>query len=105
MGCAGAPDAGGGGVAEAAQRVAAGLRVAGAQAQLLLHLVDDPAPAGVDAEVLEGAREVRRVGLARHAKDLWHSTCMRLQSARQLISPLLAQDPWMFVSAAWHPDQ
>ena len=40
------------------------------QLQVLLHLVDDAAPPGVDAEVLERELEVRDVRLHLHLKQL-----------------------------------
>ena len=66
----GAPDGGGGDVAEAEEGVARGLHMRGRQGQLLLHAVDDPAPARVDAEVLKGPAEVRHVRLDLHAQHL-----------------------------------
>jgi hypothetical protein len=64
------PDGAAGGVAEAVERHPGRLHVGRAQLQVLLQLVDDGAPARVDAEVLERQLEVRDVGLRLGAEQL-----------------------------------
>lgn len=65
-----APDGGGGDVAIAEEGVAAGLHELWRHAQLLLHLIDHPAPARVDAHVLKRLCEIRHVALHLHAQHL-----------------------------------
>ena len=64
------PGGGGGGVAVALEGLEHGQRLLGAQLQRLADLVNDRLAARVDAEVLEGCREVRHVGLQLHAQHL-----------------------------------
>ena len=70
----GPPNGGGGDIAIAEEGIARGLHVLGRQAQLLLHAVDDPAAARVDAEVLKGPAEVWHVCLDLHAQHLQWAT-------------------------------
>ena len=65
-----APGGGGRGVAKAVEGILGGLALRGRQAQLLLHLVDHGAAAGVQQEVLERVVEFWDVALLQHHLDL-----------------------------------
>ena len=73
------PGGGRRGVAEAVQGVLGGLALGRSQAELLLHLVDDGAAAGVQQEVLKGAVELGDVVLGRHHLQL-HTSHTGLQA-------------------------
>ena len=65
------------------QDLPAGLNLVGREAQLLLYLINDAAPARVDADMLEGLGEGGDVGLDGSLEHLLGKLCVSLHAENE----------------------